>query len=313
MMLFQVLYQVMVPVLIIFMMGFLLGKFFQFDQKTFSTLSINLLTPALVFQAIMGYPDFFSRETLMIFIGVTLVILITIALVWAAGCLIKIPPSLKPVIVLTLILTNSGNFGLPISEYAFGKTGLGYATLLLVIYVFYTHTLGVFIAASGKAKETGGPSPLKAGLLSMVKVPVFYALLLALILKWFQVELPRPVFHPIQMVGLAAIPVNLLQVGMGLSRFRMNKKVGLVFGLSVLKLAAVPALAWGIFALLGVQGMAFKTAILQIGMPSAVYCSILATHYDGDAETASAIVFVSLLLSVISLTVLITMLGGVSA
>lgn len=198
-------------------------------------------------------------------------------------------------IILTLILTNSGNYGLPISEYAFGNGGLFIASIVMVIYIFYTHTLGIFIAASDKGN-------VKTALINMLKVPVFYALLLALILNYFKVSIPVPVFAPIKSVGLAAIPLNLLLVGINLSHIKLGKNTPLVIIISIIKLTVIPAFAFVILKIFGVGGLGFKISLVQIAMPSAVYCSILSSHFDCDSELASQIVLVSLLLSALSLT-----------
>jgi hypothetical protein len=77
---------------------------------------------------------------------------------------------------------------------------------------------------------------------------------------------------------------------------------------SAIKLLVIPAAAYFPLVLMGLQGLDLKSTMLQIAMPPAVYCSILASHYDSDTELASSIVFVSTILSFISLSVLIYLL-----
>lgn len=291
----NVFFQVMFPVLLIFGIGYFIGRKFKLDSKIFSTLSIYVLTPCLIFQALYQYKDVFSWGTLDIFLSVTAVIAFTIIMVEIFAKLFPISKSLKTVVLLTLILSNSGNFGLPVSEAAFGKDGVAIASILLVIYAFYTHTLGVFIAASDKG---GRMEALK----NMAKVPTFYALVAAMALNYFKINLPGPVFNPVRSIGLAAIPLNLLLVGINLSKVKLGRRTPTVITVSLLKLLAVPAAAFLILNLFGIHGLDFKVSLVQIAMPSAVYCSILATHYNSDGELASEIVLMSLLISALSLT-----------
>jgi predicted permease len=298
----EVFLNVLVPVLIIFSLGYLLGRFFHIEVRALSTLSIYLLTPALVFQALYQNENIFSLDFLKIFAAVTIVIVFTLISVEIISRIFSFPRSFKIVLMLTLILSNSGNFGLPVNEYAFGKEGISAASLLLVIYVFYTHTLGVFLAASDK-------SDTKTALLGMLKVPVFYALALALILRAFHLEIPKQILLPIQSIGLSAIPLNLVLVGINLSQIVVKRNLLLTVSLiSLAKLILIPIFAFFVLNILQVQGILFKTSMTQIAMPSAVYCSILASHYGSDGKLASEIVLVSLLLSIISLSGIIFML-----
>jgi malate permease and related proteins len=299
--LFLVLWNVLFPVMLIFGAGYFIGRKFTLDYKSFTTLSIYVLSPALVFQAIYQYKDIFTFTTLKIFFAVTIVIIITIAAVELVSLLFKFPKSLKTVLILTLVLTNSGNYGLPVTDYAYGKEGLYIASLLLVIYNFYTHTLGIFVAASDK-------TDVKTALIKMAKVPVFYAMVLALLLSWFKIDIPKPVFSPIQAVGLSAIPINLLLVGVTLSKVKLKKDLPLVFLVSFIKLAVIPVIAIIVLAVLGIHGLDFKVSLVQIAMPSAIYSTILTSHFDSDARLASGIVLVSLLFSVISLSGIIFLL-----
>ncbi|OHD56976.1 MAG: hypothetical protein A2Y33_08425 [Spirochaetes bacterium GWF1_51_8] len=299
----EVFIQVMLPVLIVFALGYLAGRFFDFDNKTLSTLSLYLLTPALIFQSIYKYKNFFELTTLKMLGAITLIAVLIIAGVELAGKIFKLDKSTRVVLILTLMLSNSGNFGLPINQYAFGDEALLVASVLLVIYSFYTNTVGVIVAAADK-------SDIKQALLGSLKMPFFYVLVAALALNFFHVEIPAPLFKPIELIGLSAIPLNLLQLGFNLSKIRKLERLPLVFTASAIKLAVIPFGSYFLLMLLGLQGLDFKSTILQIAMPPAVYCSILAAHYDSDSELASSIVFVSTILSFISLSVLIYLLMG---
>ena len=90
----------------------------------------------------------------------------------------------------------------------------------------------------------------------------------------------------------------------------MKKYLGTVLITAGLKLAVIPFLAYFLLRWVGLAGLDFKVLLTEIAMPPAVYCSILATHYDNDAELTSAIVFVSTILSLISLSVIIFLISG---
>ncbi|URA09840.1 AEC family transporter [Thermospira aquatica] len=301
---FEIFYTIVFPVILIFGAGYVLGRIFHWHHQTLSTLSLYLLTPALIFQAIYSHPEVINAYFLRLFLAVTCVIALSFGLVLLVSRFFGWDERITRVVVLTVTLANTGNFGLPITEAAFGGEGLAVASLLLVIYSFYTHSFGVFLAAREKFHW-------KDALRSMAGVPVFYAILLALFAVWFRITIPEPIFKPIQMVGLSAIPLNLIQVGLQLASVRFGKQSFFSLAVALVKLVIVPFVAILFFGLFGVKKMYFNAGLLQVAMPSAVYTAILTSHYGGKADLASEIVFISILLSTVTLTVWISLLQRV--
>jgi hypothetical protein len=301
----QTFYYVIMPVFVVLTLGFVIGKIFKIEFKTLSTISIYLLTPALIFYSIYSYEGFFQNVTLVMFLSVTVITVIIIVIVELVAYFLKMPKTTKTAIVLTLILSNSGNFGLPVCEAAYGPEGFLIASVLLVAYSFYTNTLGIFIAATDSDDR-------RKAFKKTLTIPFFYAFVLAMIFNYFNVEIPAPIIDPIKMVGLSAIPLNLLQLGMSLSEVNwkdIKRDIWTVTSVSVIKLAVIPFGAFFLLGWLGLDGLNLKVTLTQIAMPSAVYCSILTSHYDGDSKLASSIVLFSSLLSLITLSVLITILA----
>jgi len=297
----QTFFQVVFPVLLVLSLGLIIGKVFHPETKTLSTLSIYLLTPALIFQSVYLYHDLFTVTTLKMFGVITLITLLVILSLDLISRVIPMKHSVKVALTLTLMLSNSGNFGLPVNQYAYGEQALYIASVILVIYSLYTNTLGVFVAASDR---NGRRESVK----KMLTVPFFYVLVIAMALNYFHVTIPAPIFKPIQSVGLAAIPLNLLQLGINLSSIKIKEQWSLMLGASVIKLALIPFGAFFLLKLLGFTGLEFKVTLTQIAMPSAVYASILASHFESDESLTSGIVLVSTLLSLISLSIWISIL-----
>jgi len=293
---------VIVPVIIIFFTGYIVGRIFNLDQKSFSTISIYILTPCLVLTSLTESNNIFTITTLKILVSVTILIIITYIAIEIYSRIFKIPQSLKTILLLTLILPNTGNYGIPVTEYAYGKEALPVASILLVIYIFFTHTLGVFIASREKGDY-------KEALTNVLKIPVIYSFIVALVISYFKIKIPNPILLPIKSIGYSAIPLNLLLVGINLSRVKIDRNLILVSIVSLIKLFLIPLVASVIMRILRIEGLDFKVSLLQIAMPSAIYCSILATHFEGDEKLASEIVLASIILSITSLSMIIYIMG----
>ncbi len=294
--------KVIIPVIIIFFIGFIFGKKFSLDQRSFSSVSIYILTPCLVFISLLESKDFFKLSTLKIFISITILVAVTYTIIEMISRIFNIKKELKTILLLTLILPNTGNYGMPVVEYAYGKEALPIASILLIIYIFFTNTLGVYIASNEK-------SNFKSAFSNILKIPVFYAMLIAIILSLFKVKLPEQILAPIRAIGYSAIPVNLLLVGINLSNVKINENLTSVIIISLIKLFIIPLAGFFILRIFKISGLEFRVSMLQIAMPSAIYSSILATHFEGNEKLASEIVLVSLLISIFSLPLVIYILS----
>jgi len=76
-----------------------------------------------------------------------------------------------------------------------------------------------------------------------------------------------------------------------------------------LRLLFAPLAALLFAALFGLQGFTRQGSVTQASMPSMVSATVLATEYDLDSKLVTAIVFISTLLSPLTLTPLLVFLG----
>ncbi|MEW6093578.1 MAG: AEC family transporter, partial [Chloroflexota bacterium] len=76
-----------------------------------------------------------------------------------------------------------------------------------------------------------------------------------------------------------------------------------------LRLVAGPFLALGLSALFGLQGPARQAGVTEAGMPSAVMTTIVASEYNLEPTLVTAIVFITTILSPLTLTPLLYFLG----
>ena len=127
------------------------------------------------------------------------------------GKILNIDRNLLAAILITVMFTNAGNFGLSLNDLAFGKTALAYASIFYVMSGIMINSLGVFIASSGKA----GFLPALTGL---IKIPGIHALVFALLINLFNLTIPTPIYRTVSILSQAAIPGMLVLLGLQLQR-----------------------------------------------------------------------------------------------
>ena len=101
---------------------------------------------------------------------------------------------------------------------------------------------------------------------------------------------------------LVLLGVQMTDVELTGNRRALSLSVGL-------RLFAAPLLGLALAALYGIQGFARQGAVTQASMPSMVSATVLAAEYHLDSNLIAAVVFVSTLLSPLTLTLLLVFLG----
>jgi hypothetical protein len=204
-------------------------------------------------------------------------------------------------IILTAAFGNTGNYGLPLVSFAFGKQALAFASLYFVTTSILFNTFGVLIASLGHMD-------LKTAALGLFRVPAVYGVVLAALLNGFHLSLPTPVARTVDLAANGSIPLMIVLLGLELSRVTWSHSVKPI-GLSVaLRLVVGPVLGLLLALLFGFRGAARQGNVTEAAMPAAVTNTVLAAEYGLDTSLVTAMVFVGTLLSPLTLTPLLVYL-----
>jgi predicted permease len=162
------------------------------------------------------------------------------------------------------------------------------------------YTVGVFLASRGTAS-------VGQSLLNTLLVPLPYAVVVGLAINLKYTTLPLPLDRAIALLSQAAVPVMLFNLGLQLSRSTFKGKVKPILLATIIRLAISPLIALPLLALSGLSGLSWQVTLVQAGMPTAVSTTILAAEFGSDIEFISAVVLISTLASVITLTILLAL------
>jgi predicted permease len=150
---------------------------------------------------------------------------------------------------------------------------------------------------------------LKEAALGLFKVPTLYAVLLALIVNALGITLPTPLARAVQLASDGTIPCMLVLLGLQLTNVEFSSNLRPLQLSVALRLLVAPLVAFLFAALFGIHGAGQQGVITQASMPSMVSSTVLATEYHLDARLVTAVVFISTLLSPLTLTPLLVFLG----
>lgn len=295
----SILINIIAPVMLVAALGFVLARKFSFDSRTLSRLSLYLFSPALTFTSI--YKSQLGAE----FVSIIAFVLI-IFVVMAVGSFfvvkaMRFDRATSGAFMLSTLFVNAGNYGLPVTLFAFGQEGLNLAVVFFVATSILTQTVAIFIAARGNAAN-------RDALLQVFKMPLVYAATLAILFNLNHWQIPEALMKSADLISGGTVPLVLVILGVELSRATLSQDrfaVGLATGT---RLVVAPVLAFLIAALMGLQGVTRSVCILEASTPTAVLVSIIAGEFQARPEFVTSVVLLSTLASIVSTTILIGIL-----
>lgn len=292
----------LVPILLVAGIGYTLGRWLNVDPRSVSRVVFYALSPFLIFDLLanseLNSSDFFRIGGFAVFQILTLGII-----AWIIGRLLKLERKLFAATLLTVILINGGNYGLSLNLFAFGESALAHASIYFVVSAIAMYTAGVAIASMGSMDW-------KRSLLELLKTPTIYGVLVGMTFNSLNWELPLFLNRTVALLSDATIPSMLLVLGLQLQKNSHTWNFKALALSASLRLLAGPALAIATAGFFGLQGVARQAGVLEASMPPAVMCTIIATEYDAEPAFVTTVVFVSTLISPLTLTPLLAYLGA---
>jgi malate permease and related proteins len=289
------------PILLLGGAGFTLGKLLHIDARSLGRVVFYVFSPVLIFDLLLQ-----NRLNLSEAIGVMSLTMCTIAimglLTFLLGILFKLERPALTSILITTMFANTGNYGLPLVSFAFGEKALSFAGIYFVTTTFLFYTVGVLIASLGHMS-------LKEAAVGLLKIPTMYAVLLAIVINMLHVQIPAPLNRAVELAAGGTIPLMLILLGVELTRVQLSGSLRAMQVSVSLRLLIAPIVALILSALFGIQGFARQGSVTEASMPSMVSATVLATEYQLDSKLVTAIVFISTLLSPLTLTPLLVFLS----
>jgi len=295
----SILLNIIAPVMGVAAIGFALARIFSLDTRVLSKLSLYFFSPTLTFVSI--YRSKLGVEFVSI-IAFSLIIFGLMGIVtWVLTKSLHYDRVTASAFALCTMFVNAGNFGLPLDLFAFGQEGLNRAVIFFVGTSVTTQTFAIFIAARGTVTN-------RAALLQVLKMPLIYAVMLALLFNANQWAIPDPIMKSVELVSGGTIPLVLVILGIELSRATLSQDRGTITLATAVRLIVAPIFAFGLAAVMGLEGIARSVCIVEASTPTAVLAAIIASEFKVKSEFVTSTVLVSTLASVVTLTILIGIL-----
>lgn len=294
-----ILEEISLPIILLIIAGFVLQKIFRLDVRTFSKLTLYFMVPVVIFDKLYATDvswDFFIK--VVPFVLLLQFIMYLAALLFSA--LLRFHGSMRKAFANSMVLINTGNYGIPLIDLVFRGNPLAAASQIFIVAIqnLTTCTFGVFQASSGSASK-------KRALLNIVKMPTLYALLLVIIVKLFSITLPGVITKPLGYISDAFVATALLALGVQLAEVKLGRGLGRVMVASVIKVIAAPVAGFALALLLDIRGVLGAALIIGLSTPTAVNSATLALEFSNEQDFAAQVVFVTTVLCTFTLPLVI--------
>jgi hypothetical protein len=295
------------PVFGIILLGLIAGKSGYLPdgaQRPIIEFVFRIAIPALLFRTMAEAPPAAASPFALwgAFFG-------AIAITWAlstlvTGLVLRRPAGETAPLALATCFGNLVLLGLPMALTAFGPAA---ATPIVIIFLlelplmWFAAVLHLTLA-EGMAAGMLGRAIVKMGL-DLLKNPIVLALIFGAL--WRETGLG---IHPmprriLELLGQAAAPGSLIALGLSLASFRMSGQLSTVLSIVVLKLIVLPVVAWELaFKVFDLPPMWAAVVVLFCAMPTGAVAYLFATEHKRAIEQVSAIIAVSVALSVLTIS-----------
>jgi hypothetical protein len=201
-----------------------------------------------------------------------------------------------------LIFSNLGFMGYPVCETLFGPESLFYVTLINIPFGLLVFTVGVFLLR---------PDVVRNHDMKRILTPGLIASLLGLILFFTQTTIPPPFSESISLLGSVTTPLAMIVIGSLLATLPLGSMLAdrRIWIISVFRLAIIPLLVFLIIRPWVFDPHLLLVPIILAAMPVAANTVLLAEEFGVNAELASKGVFLSTMLSLVSIPIIAIIIG----
>lgn len=278
---------ILFPVFVLAIVGFFIGRWLKPDFRPINRINMDVLVPALVFSSLAVMPMQMGQLPLLTasIVAVLLpgILMLPICKIFKLNFKVWTPSNM---------FRNSGNLAIPLFTYTFGDTALAPAVLLFVISSCAHISIGIALLSNG--------NPIK----QMVKMPVFLAALLGVILNISGVGIWKPLYDAADLLGGAAIPIMLLSLGSQMCNIRLSGlKVGIICTILTFITGAIAFIT--IYLLIPLPILHLQMMLLFTMLPPAVMNYMFAERFNIEPEKVASMVLFSNFFSIITLPIVL--------
>jgi len=192
--------------------------------------------------------------------------------------------------------------GMAVIINALGNEGVRYFGILISLSIPMINVLAVSTLIWFSGRRIGFGERLRLLAKALVANPLILACLAGILYAAVINRFPLFLENTFRLATSVTLPLALLSIGGALTFQGLGGRLKASLLASVLKLAILPLIGWGLLGIFQVEGVPFRVTMIFLALPTATSIYILSSQLNSDTELASAAIVLSTALSFISLS-----------
>ena len=285
----------------------------QDDTAVFARLLTEAVLPVVIFSQLATNP-IASRQLLLV-LAMFIAGVASLTAAWLAGVALRLDRPRIGALMITSAFGSSALLGYPLVQYAFPNDPQAMTDAILVSELGVG--LPIFILCPAIAMYFGNRTAqavsVRSVMLEYFRSPIFIAVVAGLIAARLPINpdqvLFAPVFEAMRMINGSLTVLACLILGLQLKFVAPKNILVLVLVSALIQMGLQPWVAGLQATLYHLTAEQRHVLVLISSLPSAVLGPVFAVRFNCDAELASALVFINILLSLVSVPAVFGMLS----
>lgn len=305
---------IFINVLILFMLLFL--GFIMGTKKIVAHSSINDITNILidvsipctiVVSLIRPFSQRLIGDTIKVCLCILIFHLVMTGISYGLSKILKVDKLKQGSWIFALVFSNNAFIGYPLMYALYGNDGLFLMAMGNIVQNILIFSIGVKMTNLNYGKDE------HVRLRNIIITKQNIAVVIGLIIFFTQIAIPKPIVTLITYVSNLTVPLSMIVVGLSLSRYDVRNMLtdGEVYRLTAIRMVIIPIIMLLAYKGLGINAnkdlplaILYFTAVL----PAPAFTTIMAERYNTSIEFSSKCVFITTIISIITVPVLAGML-----
>jgi len=274
-------------VYIFIVLGYMAKRFFkeQIDDRTITLINVYFLQVFLTFWGLLIRPVDMS----LIYAPSAYFLIVIIAMSISSFFAFKLFKDKKEhsIAMVAAMIGNTSNLGIPLNISIFGEESIPYTTIVNLVNIFIVYSFGVYYYSRGSFD-------IKTSLKNILKLPLLWAAIIALILSTNGYKPSPEVMKMLMMGAYASITMQLFLFGIYLYGTKLREiSKRLVVWVLTFKFLVLPFLAFVILHNLDLEPMVKGIVFIELLMPLAVANVNISSLYNCKPKVVTALVMIT--------------------
>lgn len=270
-------------------------------NKVLSAVVINISNPCSVLTSVMSGGKVLTNGEILTLMAVAIALhLLLICVAPLLSRLIGAPKDEQNIYRFMTVFGNYSFMGFPVISALFGSEALFLAAIFVLVFQIFCFTYGVSLFNQGKFQ------------LKSLFSPMIVCTVIAFVIYILDIPVPDMVLSVTKTVSGITSPAAMLALGFALAAvpLRWVFKQFRIMIFTLIRLTLVPAIVWLVCSPWMTNELMLGVTVALSAMPVATNTTLMAARYHGDEAHAASGVFISTLLSVVTMPAMLGLLFG---